>query len=256
LEFRSFDGFSIPAALYEPERANDGIILYLHGGGWVCGSIDTHDCLCRKIANALRVRVMSIEYRLAPEHRFPVALNDVVSVYREMFDRKMDFNDVILAGDSAGGNLSAAACIKLREIGFPPPSAQILFYPSLSNDFHSDSFVKFGQEENLPEPMARYFLSQYTGKDLEDEEMRNNKLLYPLLENDMSVFPKTLVVSAERDVLLDGQLLFVQKLRNAGGDVFHTIIEGSKHGFMSYGEDHAKYAKIAIEWIRDLRFNR
>ncbi|GHU14499.1 alpha/beta hydrolase [Alphaproteobacteria bacterium] len=249
----SEDEFSIPTMLYEPENSNGNIMLYLHGGGWVKGGIDSHDCLCGKIANALNIRVVSVEYRLAPQYKFPVALNDALDVYCGLCE-KIDFENIVLAGDSSGGNLCAAICIKLREIKFHHlPSEQILFYPVLSNNFNSDSFLKFGHEINLTKSMMQWFVYQYTGKDPEDKEMLNNKLLYPILENDMSVFPKTIIVSAEKDVLFDGQSLFAKKLQNAGVEVDRITIKDSKHGFMTFGESHAKYAKVTLDWLKNIR---
>jgi acetyl esterase len=258
LKFESIingDDFLIPAMLYEPENADKNLLLYCHGGGWTMGSIESHDCLCRKIANALSIRVLSIEYRLAPRHKFPTALNDVLSVYCGLFGNShMDFEKVIIAGDSSGGNLCASLCIKLMEIEFRKmPISQILFYPVLSNDFSSGSFQKFGSEANLTKSMMQWFIHAYIGKEFDSEDVKNNKLIYPLLEENMSVFPKTLVVSAEKDVLLDGQLLFASKLRQSNVEVEHLTIENAKHGFMTYGTEHWKFASIALDKIKNLK---
>ncbi|MDR3326451.1 MAG: alpha/beta hydrolase [Rhodospirillaceae bacterium] len=249
------EDFSIQAMLYEPEDANDDILLYFHGGGWVTGSITSHDFLCRKITNAMKIRLVSVEYRLAPTYKFPFALNDALSSYCRLFDNEINFRNVILVGDSSGGNLCASLCIKLMEINFSrrPPSSQILFYPFLSNDFNSESFVKYGKEIELTKAMGEWFINQYTGKDIQDEESINNKLIYPILENDMSVFPKTTIVSAEKDILFDGNFLFAQKLRNAGIAVEHIIIENAKHGFMSYGTNCSKYGRIALEKLKGVQ---
>ncbi|MDR0580978.1 MAG: alpha/beta hydrolase [Holosporaceae bacterium] len=249
------DDFLISAMLYEPKNANKNLLLYFHGGGWVMGSIESHDCLCRKIANALSTRVLSIEYRLAPQHKFPAALNDVLNVYCGLFNKSyVDFDELIIAGDSSGGNLCASLCIKLREINFcKTPISQILFYPVLSNDFSSESFQKFGNEVNLTKSMMQWFMHAYTGKKFDDEGVENNKLIYPLLQDDMSVFPKTLIVSAENDVLLDGQLLFASKLRQTNVEMEHLIIKNAKHGFMTYGKEHWKFTSIALDKIKKLR---
>jgi acetyl esterase len=256
LEFESTvdgDNFLIPAMLYEPESVDKNLLLYFHGGGWVMGSIESHDCLCRRIANSLNTRVLSIEYRLAPRHKFPVALNDAFSVYCGLFNNNcVDFEEIIIAGDSSGGNLCASLCIKLREIKFrKAPSLQILFYPVLSNDFQSESFLKFGNEVNLTKSMMQEFVCMYSGRELNDEVVRNNKLIYPLLQEDMSVFPKTIIVSAEKDVLFDGQSLFASKLRKSNVEVNHLIIENAKHGFMTYGNLQRKFISIALDKIRD-----
>ncbi|MDR1390948.1 MAG: alpha/beta hydrolase [Holosporales bacterium] len=248
------DGFLIPAMLYEPENADRNLLLYLHGGGWVMGGIESHDCLCRKIANTLNIRVLSVEYRLAPICKFPTALNDVLSVYCGLFcNGYIDFEKVIIAGDSSGGNLCVSLCIKLAEIKFgKTPISQILFYPVLSNDFSSESFQKFGSEANLTKSMMQWFICMYTGKEFDNEDIKNNKLIYPLLQNDMSVFPETLLVSAEKDVLLDGQLLFASKLQQANIEAKHLIIRNAKHGFITYGDEHWKFASIALDKIKQM----
>jgi acetyl esterase len=123
----------------------------------------------------------------------------------------------------------------------------------LSNDFSSGSFQKFSNEANLTKTMMQWFMYMYTGKEFDNENIKNNKLIYPLLQDDMSVFPKTLIVSAEKDVLLDGQLLFASKLRQVNIKVEHLIIENAKHGFMTYGNEHWKFASIALNKIKKLR---
>ncbi|MDR1267372.1 MAG: alpha/beta hydrolase [Holosporales bacterium] len=246
------DDFLIPATLYEPEKANRNVILYVHGGGWVGEGVETHDALCRKIANILGTRVLSVEYRLVPQHRFPTALHDVFSVYCALSDHpSMDLEGIILAGDSAGGNLCASLCIKLREKGFPKlPMAQILFYPVLSNDFQSTSFQKFGNTIHLTESMMKWFVQMYTDKEFDDESTRNNKFIYPLLEDDMSVFPRTLIVSAQEDVLLDGQILFVSKLKRAGIETYQYTVDHTQHGFLTYGHDHWEIVATVLEEVK------
>ncbi|MDR1150012.1 MAG: alpha/beta hydrolase [Clostridiales bacterium] len=257
LKFKSIvngDGFLIPTMLYDPEKNNKNLLLYFHGGGWVMGSIESHDCLCRKIANTLNIRVLSVEYRLAPLYKFPTALNDILSVYCSLFNNSyIDFDEVIVAGDSSGGNLCASLCIKLMEIKFKKaPILQILFYPVLSNDFSSNSFKKFGNEVNLTKSMMQWFMYMYAGKEFDNEDVKNNKLIYPLLQDDMSIFPETLLVSAENDVLLDGQLLFLSKLKKANVKANHLTIENAKHGFMTYGNKHWKFTSVALKKIKEL----
>ncbi len=253
LEFKSIinnDNFLIPARLYEPDNFNKNLIVFFHGGGWVRGSIDSHDCLCRKITNALNTRIISVDYRLAPQHLFPTALNDAFSVYCGLLE-KIKFDELILSGDSSGGNLCAALCIKLREMHIQKlPSTQILFYPVLSNNFELDSYKKFEHEATLTKSMMEWFIRMYSGRDLTDVEMLNNKFLYPILQDDMSVFPKTLIISAEKDVLLDEQALFISKFKNT--KAHQILINEASHGFMTYGKNHSKYASIAISQIKDL----
>jgi acetyl esterase len=236
-----YDDHLIRVKLYSPHEVNDKkLLLYLHGGGWMQGNLETHDPLCRKIAKTLRTEVLAVDYRLAPEHAFPIPLEDVFSVYlwccRNYGDR-----DIIIAGDSAGGNLCAALCIKLQEelrttgCLIKKPSLQILFYPSLSNDFGKDSFRRF-DVATLTKAGTAAYLAQYAGVAVEDVGSITDKLICPFLEDDPSVFPATAVISADYDVLLDEQTEFVQKLRSAGVKTEHIIADGTVHGFTIYGK--------------------
>jgi acetyl esterase len=209
--------------LYSPYQSNkSGIIMYLHGGGWMQGNLETHDYLCREIAAGTGIEVIAAEYRLAPEHVFPVHLDDVFDIYLWCCEHYAD-REIIISGDSAGGNLCAALCIKLKEERRgKKPAAQVLFYPSLSNNFDSDSFKRFGDISALTRDGTIAYLSQYIGTSPDEAAAVNNKFVYPLLEDNTDLFPKTILVSAQYDVLLDEQKAFAEKLRKNCGK------EGSK----------------------------
>jgi acetyl esterase len=201
------------------------------------GNLETHDYLCRKIASMLYTEVVSIEYRLAPEYVFPAQLDDVLSTYlwcnREFSDR-----DIIISGDSAGGSLSAALCIRLAEMNLAkPPWAQILFYPALFNDFDSNSFQEFGDVPALTRDGAIQYAAQYMGVTPETVRSIKNKFFCPLLEDDVRVFPKTILVSASADVLIDEHKAFAEKLTDGGVEVVHIIVPGVIHGFMTFGNE-------------------
>lgn len=242
VEVGSFDDFcgdGIMMRKYTPYEVNEGtILLFIHGGGWMQGNLDTHDCLCRKLADQLKIQVFAVDYRLAPEHPFPAPLDDVLSAYKWCVEQYSD-SKIILAGDSAGGNLSAALCIKLDEDkGIKKPIAQILFYPALSNDFQSPSFSKFGNVAALSKDGTIAYTAQYAGKSLENPD--NAKFIYPLLAPDYKVFPETVVVAAGSDVLIDGIGKFVENLKKANISVNYIEVPQAIHGFMTYGKEFKK----------------
>ena len=233
------DLHEIPVRLYKNHHEkSENLLIYIRGGGWIQGNLDTHDYICKKLAHYLNVDVLSVDYRLAPEKVFPVQLNDVLSAYIWSYS-ELKYEHIMLAGDSGGGNLCAALCIKLAEKSekIIAPEAQILFYPHLGNDFESTSFQVFENCPALSKVAVVFFLSKYTGiSDMYDSMFCNNKLIYPLLEDDMTVFPKTIIISAGHDVLLDSQLEFAEKLRKSNREVYHIIDQGAVHGFMTFGK--------------------
>lgn len=217
---------------YIPSIKCNDIILFVHGGGWVQGNLETHDALCRSIANVFVRRVISVEYRLSPQYKFPIPLSDVFDAY--IWCVNQGYENIILSGDSVGGNLCAALCVKLRDLQYYQfPVSQILFYPILSCNLESKSFDLFGRGYGLTKEWTKNYIYQYTGAEHDDERFINNKFIYPLLE-DAGIFPKTFLISASCDVLLDDQLVFADKLKSAKIPVYHTILDGSIHGFMTY----------------------
>jgi len=222
--------FQIPVRLYQ---VNDGkkVCLFLHGGGWIQGNLDTHDYLCRKIAKICDINVLAADYRLAPEHEFPIPLNDVNCVYNWCCER---YEMVCLSGDSAGGNLCAAVCIQAAKTR--KPDTMILFYPVLGSDFNSESYEKYADIPTLSKPSVKYFLSKYIGNQPAD-----NKLISPILEDNMNVFPRTFIVSAGCDVLLSEQKAFCKKMQSLNNACQQLVLEGAIHGFMTYGREFDKY---------------
>ena len=231
-------GYDIPVRVYKvADQPSKNLLMYVHGGGWTQGNIDTHGYLCRKLAKILNMDVVSVDYRLAPENQYPMPLDDVLSVYKH-YVKESGYKNIVIAGDSAGGNLCAALCIKTNEEGLRQPSAQILMYPPLGNNFESKSYETFGKSMALSKESTMGFFRNYTGRENSDTEMSSNKFIYPLLEDDMKVFPRTMIISAGYDVLLDDQLQFAEKLRQNDRFVWHIVDEGAVHGFMTYGNPY------------------
>ena len=247
--YRIEDNFQIPVRHY---KCNDEkrIIVFAHGGGWTRGNLQTHDYLCRKIVNMLKINVLAVDYRLAPEHIFPTSLNDIASVYSWCCEK---YDKIYISGDSAGGNLCAALCIKISEEQLRKPEAMILFYPALGNDFNTKSYELFGDIIALSRASVINFLSQYSGEKYNSENFVNNKFIIPNLEENMNIFPRTFIVSAGCDVLLTEQINFVEKMRKAGQECEHVILDGAIHGFAMYGKEFDNYntniLQQVYEWI-------
>ena len=241
------DEFQIPVRLYRVNNKNE-ILLFIHGGGWIQGNLDTHDYLCRKIAKIFAVNVLAVDYRLAPEHTFPMPLDDVASIF-DWCSKK--YEKIYAAGDSGGGNLCAALCIKNAEKNRRKPDALTLFYPALGNNFRTKSFEIFENISALSRAGVIKFYSCYSGKKYDIESVLDNKLLAPILETDMSVFPKTFIASAGCDVLLTEQFEFAEKMRAAGNDCQQIILDGAVHGFMTYGREFDRYNTEILQKISE-----
>ncbi|MDR0677771.1 MAG: alpha/beta hydrolase, partial [Holosporaceae bacterium] len=248
--FIAIDNYKILMRRYVPTNlGSDGIILFAHGGGWIQGNLDTHDYLCRKMAKILEIEVIAVDYRLAPEFVFPIPLEDFCSAYQWCVNTFVG-KKIILAGDSAGGNLCAALCIRLAdEMRHSGPHAQILFYPALSNDFASPSYKAY-ENGALTKIGTVASLSWYVGKSCLEEDVMSNALVYPLLQKDMSIFPRTILVPAQCDILLDGQMYFAEKLQAANTKVDVIQTNGTIHGFMTYGKEFEDEVTYILEKIK------
>ncbi len=242
-----FDDFKIPVRTYNVTKNTEDIVLFAHGGGWMQGNIDAYDYVYRKVAKELNKNVLAIDYRLSPEYRHPIPLNDVLSVYLWASEK---CNNVYLAGDSAGGNLCAATCIKLQKLNKSNPNALLLFYPVLGTNFRTESYEKYGDLVPLLQRTAMYYYTQYTGKKYAIDSVIIDKCISPILENDMSVFPDTIIVSAGCDVLLSDQIEFKNKMKDRCTQI---IVDGAIHGFLSYGKEfeqiNTDVLKSASDWL-------
>jgi acetyl esterase len=217
--------------LYEPEGVApvSPAILYLHGGGWVICSLDTHDGVCRRLANASGVRVASLDYRMAPEHPYPVPLEDCVAAARAIRSHGrelgIDPHRLALAGDSAGANLALAALLALRDAGEPLPKAAALIYGAFSADFDSPAQRRFGGGEYiLSTATMRWFWDQY----VPDPARRSDPLVSPLF-GDLAGMPPFYVSAAELDPLRDDSERLAGKLALAGVDFDYRLWRGVCH---------------------------
>lgn len=225
-------GGEIKARVYTPEgKGPFPIFIYLHGGGWVLGDLDTADAPCRSLANKAECIVVSVEYRLAPEHKFPVPLEDCYEAATWVANHAGEWSGdqarIAIGGDSAGGNLAASVAMKAREQEGPAFMAQILIYPVTDFSFSTLSHQANGEGYFLTRDSMVWFAQQYLGK----EEDKHNVYAAPLLANDLSHLPPALVITAEYDPLRDEGLEYANRLRKAGVPVEYTCYEGMIHGF-------------------------
>jgi acetyl esterase len=222
---------AIPARLYVPQEiaAPSPGIVYLHGGGWVTCSVATHDGFCRRMAHGARCRVLSVEYRLAPEHPFPAAVEDAVAATRfalaNAAELGMDPSRIGVGGDSAGGNLSAVVALALRSDALRP-ALQVLVYPALDLTCATPSYDAFAERYFLTRRLVDWFVRHYVG----DGDVRDPRVS-PLLDARVSNVP-ALVYTAGFDVLRDEGRAFAERLKSAGTSVRYREFSDAIHGFV------------------------
>jgi acetyl esterase len=207
-------------------------LVWFHGGGWVLGSIESHDGVCRVLASRAGVAVVSVDYRLAPEHQFPAGLDDAIAATRWVQGNAaslgIDPAALAIGGDSAGGNLSALVAIELR--GAPVKLAfQLLVYPATDLTRSQPSHRLFREGFMLPEPTITWFRGHY----LPDLKLESDPRASPLFAPDLSGLPPALVVTAGFDPLRDEGRAYADRLREAGVKVEYVCSEGSMHGFLN-----------------------
>jgi len=233
----------IPVRIYTPE--GDGpfpVLVYFHGGGWVICNLDTHDGICRSLAKGTPCIVISVDYRLAPEHKFPAPPEDCYAATAWIAENAAQFNGdpahIAVGGDSAGGNLSAVVSQMARDKGAPALSFQLLFYPATVFTMRLPSAEENGKGYNLTEEDMTWFTNHY----LRNEEDKHNPLASPLLATDLSGLPPALVITAEYDPLRDEGEMYGQKLKEAGVPVTITRYDGMIHGFVGMPFDKGRQA--------------
>jgi acetyl esterase len=231
---------AIPLRLYRPLGSTPGAALpalvYYHGGGWVIGDLDTHDTLCRELANHSGCAVVSVDYRLAPEHRFPAAVDDSIAalrwVHREAASLGIDAGRIAVGGDSAGGNLAAVVAIAARDAGTPALAYQLLIYPATDQHRTAPSHRSNGQGYLLTTDTMAYFTGHYIPEPARYADWRASPLLHP----DLSGLPPALVLTAGYDPLRDEGLAYAQRLTEAGNRASHLSFERQIHGFILMGK--------------------
>lgn len=230
----------ITARQYFPRPPREGrvapVLVYFHGGGWVIGDLDSHDVLCRQIADRSGVMVISVDYRLAPEHRFPAAVDDAFAatawIAKNARGLGVDASRIAVGGDSAGGNLATVAALMARDQGGPGIAFQLLIYPSVDMSMTQMSHQEHGDVLPLTTPVMHWFRDHYLG-ETPDRHVADWRAS-PLSAN-LRGLPPAWVVTAGYDVLVDEGLDYVDRLRSAGVACEHTHYPGQIHGFITMG---------------------
>jgi acetyl esterase len=252
---------SIAARHYRPLGSQAQQILpamvYYHGGGWVIGDLDTHDVLCRQLSNASGCAIVSVDYRLAPESRFPAAFEDSLAACRWVAANAsklhIDANRLAVGGDSAGGNLAAAVAIAARESGDLPLRYQLLIYPATDQVDHFPSRTSNGRGYLLTANTMRYFHDHYIIEESHDLDWRAS----PLRASRHNDLPPALVLTAGYDPLLDEGRAYAKALTDAGTPCSYVCFERQIHGFITMGrvlsEANTAVSLCATELQRALR---
>jgi acetyl esterase len=235
-DVRDLDAGGVPARLYRPSDAADlGLLVFLHGGGWVIGDLDSHDNVCRLLAGGSGHAVLSVDYRLAPEHKFPAPVDDAVTALRWAHEHAAELgcraDRIAIGGDSAGGNLAAA----VAQAAPVPLVFQLLVYPVTDCTRSHPSYVDNGDGYFLTAAGMGWFIDHYvdgTGVALDDWRVS------PLFGSDdaIAATPPALVITAEHDPLRDEGDAYAAKLTALGVPTSHVRFGGMFHGFFSMGE--------------------
>ena len=243
IDYKIYNGdYEVPVRIYLPrEKVTEDlpVFLFFHGGGWVTDCIDNYERICARLASATEHIVVSVEYRLAPEHPFPTGFQDCYAVAKAIYTNRFILNvnpeHITLIGDSAGGNLVAAVSLKARDEGIFFPKRQILIYPAVNNDYTETSEFQSvkdcGSDYLLTAGKMRDYIDFYAAKD----EDKKNKYFAPLMETDYSNQPDTLILTAEFDPLRDEGEEYGRRLEKAGNYVEVQRIKDALHGYFALG---------------------
>lgn len=225
----------IPVRVYRPRGGVTPGIAYFHGGGWCIGNVDLYDWTCRNLANKTEAVVVSVDYRLAPEHQFPAAADDCYAaaawLHAEADVLGVDPLRLAVAGDSAGGNLAAVIPLMARDRDGPPLQFQLLVYPVINHKFDTESYRDNGTGYFLTQKNMEYYWSSYLGYDGDGTDPYAS----PLQAVDLSGLPPALVITAEFDPLRDEGEAYGRRLEEAGVPTKVSRYDGMFHGFFSLG---------------------
>ena len=230
----------IALRLYRPlgsqAQAMVPVLVYFHGGGWTIGDLDSHDTLCRELANGSGCAVVAVDYRMAPEHRFPAAVDDAIGATRWVQAKAsslgLNADRLAVGGDSAGGNLAAVVALAARDAGDLPIAFQLLIYPATDMRRGAPSHTTNAEGYLLTRDTIAYFHDHYIDDPRHDLDWRASPLLHP----DLSRLPPALVLTAGYDPLRDEGLQYAQAMTQAGTKAALVCFERQIHGFITMGK--------------------
>lgn len=234
----SYNGIHVPVRVYHPFSAQSQkalpALVYLHGGGWTIGDLDTHDVLCRSLCLQADVVVISVDYRMGPEHKFPAAFEDAVAAFEWTVENAnqlgIDAKRIAIGGDSAGGNLAAAACLQLRSHPVQP-AFQLLIYPATIMWQDTPSYHANGQGYMLTKDSIAYYTTNY----LRDRHDAKDWRASPQWAESHASLPPAFVLTAGYDPLRDEGLMYADALSKAGVSTQYVCFERQIHGFITMG---------------------
>jgi acetyl esterase len=246
------DGNLIPVRLYRPAvGGRSGVLLHLHGGGWVGGSLANDDARCHATSQRAGITVASVAYRLAPEHKFPAGLEDAYAtllwVHRHAAEIGANPQAIGISGSSAGGNLAAATTLLARDRGGPEIKCQILAYPICDTTMSQPSYAENAEGPLLTAQMMAWFISQY----LPAGANQRDPLIAPLHAPDLRGLPPALILTAACDPLRDEGTQFAASLQAAGVHAVTTCYPGMVHGFLTRSPDHPQ-SQAAMQQILEM----
>jgi acetyl esterase len=223
----------IPIRVYSPSQSRDlPVVVYFHGGGWVFGDLDIADKPCRQLARAAGAVVVSVDYRRAPEDRYPAAVDDCYAATAWVAEHATEFGAdpgrLAVAGDSAGGNLAAAVALASRDRGGPAVDAQLLLYPITDFDFSTGSYTENGEGYLLTRGSMQWFWAHYLGA----QDLDKDPYACPARADNLSGLPRAYVATAEYDPLRDEGEAYARALQAAGVPVTARRFDGLVHGFL------------------------
>jgi acetyl esterase len=226
----------VPVRISTPANPGGPVFVFFHGGGWASGNIRTHDVFCRAFATRLPAVVVDVEYRLAPEHPFPAAVQDAWQVTQTVAGNPEGFGGsrVVVGGDSAGGNLAAVVARRARDAGLDL-AGQVLIYPVVDRPADRSSYRRYHEGYGLTRAAMEFYWRQYVG----DDDVGDDPDATPIHCTDLYGLPPAVVVTAECDVLCDEGEEYARRLRSAGVPVASACCEGLVHGFLRIAGDIA-----------------
>jgi acetyl esterase len=208
------------------------VVVFAHGGGFVFCDLDSHDEFCRSMAEGVGVVVVSVDYRLAPEHRAPAAHEDMYAALEWAASNVAEYGGdptrIVLAGDSAGGNLAATVTVAARDGGGPAVFGQALFYPVIDDDFDTESYRKYGSGYYNTTKAMKWYWEQYAPEGTDDPR------LVPTRADSLAGLPPAVVITAELDPPCSAGDDYAQRLTEAGVEVRHRRFDGLFHGFLTF----------------------
>ncbi len=254
------EGGEVLARVYYPNtNENLPVIVYYHGGGWVIANLDVYESSCRALCNAAEAIVVSVNYRMSPEAKFPAAINDAYDSTQWIIQNAAqiggDPQRVAIAGESAGGNMATVTCLQAKDQGGRMPIAQLLVYPVTDSSMSQASYAENQDTIPLHSSMMPWFMKYY----LDENADKNHKYLAPLQAGDLSGLPPAIVITAEFDPLRDEGEQYAQKLADAGVSVKFQRFNGVTHEFfglagaVSKAADAVKFAAEGLKEVFELK---